>query len=257
MNRFLFSLVLFLAPFIVKGQFMDNTTGLINMPSAEMQHSGPVMITNNFLNSHITPTRWTYNTFNYGIDITLFSRLEVAYSCTIFNYKWAESGKERKLQINQDRHFSARLQLLREGDFGAVWIPSLVMGAIDPTTGYQGAGEYFDADVTTDKNAYFNRFYIVATKHFNSSWGEMAGHLGYQYDLKTNNHVDSFCAAVTWNPVCLQTENIAPKFIIEYDSRTVNIGCHLSLWEDRFEAIFALQSMKWFSAGLRYKFHLK
>lgn len=73
----------------------------------------------------------------YGFSITFFSRIEVSYVCVLYMGKddvgfWPEEtwGK----YTNQDRHFAARVQLLKEGEFGIDWIPSVVFGMSDPYT---------------------------------------------------------------------------------------------------------------------------
>lgn len=53
------------------------------MPTAEMQRDKTFMFGGGFLERHATPARWTYNTLNYYINITLFPWLEVAYDCTL------------------------------------------------------------------------------------------------------------------------------------------------------------------------------
>lgn len=40
------------------------------MPTAEMQRDKTFMFGGGFLEKHATPARWTYNTFNYYINIT-------------------------------------------------------------------------------------------------------------------------------------------------------------------------------------------
>ena len=45
--------------------------------------------------------------------------------------------------------------------------------------------------------------------------------------------------------------------IVEYDSRTVNLGLIASIWDNRFEAMFELQDFQWVNFGLRYKLRLK
>lgn len=53
------------------GQFADCSTGLLQMPTADMQPDGTFMITNNFLNKHSLATSgWNYNTFQYGIYVS-------------------------------------------------------------------------------------------------------------------------------------------------------------------------------------------
>ena len=66
-------------------QFSDCSTGLLQMPTAEMQEDGTFMITNNFLNKHATSTRWNYHTFQYGVTVSFWGRVELGYVCTIFN----------------------------------------------------------------------------------------------------------------------------------------------------------------------------
>ena len=51
-----------------RAQFADSSTGLLQMPTADMQPDGTFMITNNWLNKHSTSSRyWGYSTFQYGL----------------------------------------------------------------------------------------------------------------------------------------------------------------------------------------------
>ena len=69
--------------FAEKGNAQTNygTTGLMNMPTADMQRDKTFMLGGNWLNSHATVPRWWYDTWNYYINITLFPWLEVGYLC--------------------------------------------------------------------------------------------------------------------------------------------------------------------------------
>lgn len=60
--------------FAEKGNAQTNygTTGLMNMPTADMQRDKTFMLGGNWLNSHATVPRWWYDTWNYYINITLF-----------------------------------------------------------------------------------------------------------------------------------------------------------------------------------------
>ncbi len=117
------------------------------------------MISNSFLNKAYVENpphheyNWGYHTFGYGFSITFFSRLEVSYICTIFNGDWSPYAKSYRAKImkNQDRHFAARVQALKEGEFGWKWMPSVVLGLSDPVTG-SGSGEYFDDNVGSESN---------------------------------------------------------------------------------------------------------
>ncbi len=251
---------LLLAALMARAQFSDCSTGLLQMPTAEMQEDGTFMITNNFLNKHSLPTSgWSYNTFQYGIYVSFWGRMEVGYVCTIFNDYWKGSQTRKGVwMINQDRHFTGRLCLLREGEFGWDWMPALVVGVSDPTTG-SGGSEYTTADVSGTGNGYFNRNFAVLTKHFQTPWGQIGAHAGYQFNRRKDYPINSPCAGVNWQPVWLQQRGILDRLdvIVEYDSRTVNLGLIASVWDNNFEAMFELQDFQWVNFGLRYKLRLK
>lgn len=249
---FLMSLMRFSA----KAQFTDCTTGLMQMASAEMEDTGVLMITNNFLNKAATPQKWYYNTFGYGFSITFWSRLEVAYVLTIFDEKhhpYPGQSYRSSILFNQDRHFAAKVLALKEGEIWK-WTPSIAVGISDPITGT--GGDYLDDNVSSTGNGYFNRVYIVAAKHFATPWGEVGGQLGYQYSRRTDYDRNGPIAAATWRPVWLENRWFNPKFILEYDAYKVNFGFIASVWDDRFEAMFDLQGFQWISFGLRFKLRL-
>ena len=243
-------------------QFTDGSTGLLQMPTAEMQADGTFMVTTNFLNKHsLSTSGWGYDTFQYGISISFWGRLEIGYVCTIFNDYWKGSQtREGVWMINQDRHFVGRVMLLREGELGNNWVPSLVVGVSDPTTG-SGGGEYISGTgrVEGSTNGYFNRYYVVFTKHFDTSWGLIGTHAGYQFNRRSDYPINRPCVGVDWTPVWIQNKGIFDnvKFILEYDSRTVNMGLLASIWDNHFEAMLELQDFQWVNFGLRYRLKLK
>lgn len=245
---------------VCRAQFTDSSTGLLQMPTAEMEQSGTFMITNNYLNKHsLSPDAWGYDTFAYGFSITFWSRLEVGYVCTIFDGKRKPDPSDRDLiMFNQDRHFYGKLQLLREGEFGLDWMPALAAGISDPTTGSSGGG-YVDMNVTGSGNGYFNRVWLAFSKHFETSWGEVGAHLAYQYNRRRDYSLNAPAAGVEWKPVWLCGLWLldSVNFIAEYDSRTFNMGFVASVWDNRFEAMFELQNMSWINFGLRYKLRLR
>lgn len=253
-----FLLVLGAAP--VRAQFTDSSTGLLQMPTADIQPAGTFMITNNYLNKHaLSERRWGYDTFQYGIYFSFWGRFEIGYVCTLFDGKRRPNATEwDKIMVNQDRHFTGRVALLREGDFGLDWIPSLVVGVSDPTTG-SGGGEYTQADVSGTGNGYFNRNFIVLTKHFQTAWGEIGAHAGYQYNRRKDYTLNAPCAGIDWRPVWLHQRGILDDLdlIAEFDARTFNVGFIASVWQGRFEAMFELQNLRWINFGLRFKHRLQ
>ena len=245
-------------------QFADCSTGLLQMPTAEMQEDGTFFITNNFLNKHsLASSGWNYNTFQYGVGVSFWGRVEMSYICTIFNGAWDPRSEEEKtyrqrILRNQDRHFSGRVCLIREGDFGLDWLPAIVVGVSDPTTG-SGGGEYTTGDVTSSGNGFFNRNFIILSKQFATPWGSLGTHAGYQFNRRKDYSINAPCVGVNWRPVWLQSRGMLDclDVIAEFDSRTVNMGILASVWENRFEAMLELQGFQWFNFGLRYKLRLK
>ena len=261
MQSYMVITVLLMTMFTCRAQFSDSSTGLLQMPTADMQDDGTFMITNNFLNQHATSAKWNYDTFQYGIYVSFWKRIEIGYVCTIFNGAWDPNPNKSwrwTIMRNQDRHFVGRVCLLREGEFGLNWMPSLVVGVSDPVTG--SGGDYIKPEgVGEIGNGYFNRNYVVLTKHFTTSWGQLGVHAGYQFNRRADYPINNPCMGVNWRPVWLQQKGIFDHLdlIAEYDSRTVNVGFITSIWDNRFEAMFELQNFRWINFGLRYKLRIK
>lgn len=244
------------------GQFADCSTGLLQAPTAEMQQDGTLMITNNFVNRNsLSPVGWDYNTFQYGLSVSFWNRIEIGYVCTIINGAWSpKTNKSYRESIifNQDRHFTGRVCLIREGDFGINWLPALVIGVSDPVTG--SGGDYTETkNVEGSENGFFNRNYVVLSKKFTTRWGVLGVHVGYQFNRRTDYTIKAPCVGVNWQPVWLQQKGLLDNIsiIAEFDSRTVNFGAIASIWQNRFEAMFELQNFRWINFGLRYKLRLK
>jgi len=247
---------LMLTCFSASAQFLDASSGLLQMPTAKMERDGTFMITNSYLNEHSLPSSgWGYDTFSYGFNVTFWSRMEVGYVCVIFDGKRRPNPSDRDLiMFNQDRHFTGKLQLLKEGDFGLDWLPSIAVGVSDPTTASSTNG-YIDGAVAGTGNGFFNRWFAVASKDFQTPWGRVGAHLAYQYNQRSDYAINGPAAGVDWSPVWLQNRWLLDevRLIAEYDSRTFNTGIIASVWDNRFELMFELQNMKWINFGARFK----
>jgi hypothetical protein len=256
----LFPLLLFCG--VARAQFTDGTTGLLSIPSADMYADGTFQITNMFVNHHnlVAPKDgwhgWEYNTFAYGFGISLWNRLEINHICVLFNGKWSKSGGQPEWFFNQDRHFAAKVLLLKEEELWP-WTPSIAVGLSDPITG-AGGGNYFDRGKIYDGgNGYFNRLYLVTTKHFVTRAGKLGVSLMYQTSVRSDFINPGINFGVDWTPVWLVNDKFVPRFIVEYDNKYVNVGFIASVWENRFEAMFELQNFSWVTFGLRYLLRLK
>lgn len=254
--------ILLVTSAISHAQFVDGTKGLLCMPSAEFEEDATFMITNNLLNKNYTAKAWNYNTFGYAFDVTLWGRLEIAYSLTLFNARWRPDYDQitdyrSKILWNQDRHFAARVGITKDGEWNQKWLPAIAIGVSDPVTG--SGGDYLNDNVGETGNGYFNRFYITVSKSFHTSWGDVAGHIGYQYSRRRDAMPTGPQAAVTWNPVWLNKEGSflsSFRATLEYDARFVNFGINASIWKDHFEFMAMLLNMQYPMVGARFKLRL-
>lgn len=236
-------------------QLTNGVTGLLHMPSAEMQKDGTVMIGGNFMNKENLPNDywWGYNSYNYYINITFFKRLEISYICTLVkgqkNISYWPKQTWNKF-VNQDRQFAARFQAIKESEFWK-YMPSIVLGVNDLTTG-AGDGDYTKNKVSGNSNGYFNRWYIAMTKHFDVPYGELGVHIAYLYNKRTDYPLNDPAIGVNFRPDVCKNLNI----ILEYDAKTVNFGAIYSLWHDHFNLLAEMQKGKYFSGGITFKVNL-
>lgn len=249
-------LALFTVP--TMAQFTYGTTGLLHMPTADMQRDKTVMLGGGYLDDHAMPSRWTYNTWNYYLNITFFPWLEMAYTCNVFN-EMIKRGDKRLHMINQDRNFSARWRLWKEG-WWKEWTPQIVIGLNDPTSGsWEGGSSSNDHRY----NGFFCRYYIAATKHFGfKGIGDLGVHAAYVYNERIDYHLNGPCLGANFQ-LNLPTDNFWKKaanglnMMAEYDSRTINVGASYSIWQDHINIIAELTECKYFSGGIFFKVHLK
>lgn len=236
-------------------QFTYGTTGLLHMPTADMQQDKTFMAGSGYLNKHATPSRWYYNTWNYYINITFFPWIEIAYTCTIFD-EWLANRKVH--MINQDRSFHGRLRVWKEG-WWKEWTPQIVVGVNDFTTG--AGSDYGEMAVEGDANGYLNRYYIAATKHL-SWYGEWGIHAAYVNNKRGKDKLNGVAVGVDYQ-FALKGEELWQKAVnglnlmAEYDSKFVNVGAKYAVWKDHINIITELRECKYPSVGVFFKVHLK
>ena len=240
-------LVLLSFPVILSAQMTYGVTGLLHMPSGEMQRDKTVIIGGNFLNKEITPPTWYYGTYNIYANVTILPWLEIAYTSTLFK---AEAMGLKPYGYtgftNQDRYFSFRLRVLKEGQFWK-YMPSVVLGTSDP---YSGANIGHIAQESG--NGYFNRFYIAATKHFQIGTEELGIHAAYLYNRRSDYKLNGPAFGVSYSPSFHKQLTV----IAEYDSKDIAIGATYLLL-NHLHMQFEMQRMKWFTGGVAYKIYLK
>ena len=242
----------------VKAQFTYGTTGLLHMPTADMQRDKTFLFGGGYLNSHALPARWDYNTWNYYINITFFPWMEVAYTCTVFD-EWTRGGKV--YMVNQDRSFHGRLRLWKEG-WWKEWTPQIVIGGNDVLhgSGYGGdIGIVEGSDI--GGNTHFQRYYIAATKHL--AWhGDWGIHAAYVYGRRFGHKFNGPAIGVDYRFALPETSTLNKvvnkvKLMAEYDSKYVNVGARYAFWKDYINVVAELRECKYPSVGVYFKVHLK
>ena len=92
------------------------------------------------------------------------------------------------------------------------------------------------------------------TKHFPiKGAGELGLHATYLYNKRTDYPLNGLAWGINFRPIFHRNLN----FIVEHDTKTLNVGALYSLWADHFNFLFELQEGKYISAGLVYKVNLK
>lgn len=258
--QWLLTLILLASLTTVSAQQYTGMSGLIHVPSADMDKAGEIRIGAHFLNKESTPDRGfnyegKYNTLSHYLSITPFSWMEIGYTCTLQKGKAINiDGKVQegtpRLRF-KDRYFSIKIQPLKEDK----WWPSIAIGSNDPygTSGTTGTGKEAEKTINGDGlSQYFGNFYIAATKHFSMQSHTVGVHLSYRkWKRSYNNKWNGPVGGITYQPSF--QKNL--RLIIEYTGNEVNVGFDWKLWRHLLIQS-SLQNGKYFSGGLCYQLNL-
>lgn len=242
MNGFLFCIAFLLSGGLLplSAQEYGGITGMIHVPTADMAPEGEARIGVFFLNGEFLPDRIAYqgakyNTTNHFLAITPFPWIELSYVCTLLK------GEDNKGEVGynmKDRHFAVKLRPLKEGK----WWPAIAIGAQDPGRSVPDNGDY----------AYFQNFYLAASKHLAWKGHEWGVHLAYRY-YRSDFNVKwrGIAGGITYRP------SFAKNFraIVEYTGNDINIGVDCLLWRHLFLQA-SLQDGKHFTGGACFKINL-
>ena len=274
-KKFYLSFIFIILSLPAMSQYMYGTTGLLQMPTAEMQEDKTFLFGGSYMNNNITPPLWHYNTFNYYLNITFFPWLEVAYTLTLNKGEdradgyWPEQtwGKF----VNQDRSFHVRLRVWKEG-WWKEWTPQITLGANDPATHASYGGGELSTGGNKGNHNWLTRWYIAATKHFNfHGIGELGTHLSYIYGNAIGNKSYKKAAIGANFQFNLLPNDNYKKILNGLDIRmemcpsgggkntgqmTYNIGFNYKIWKDHINIISELNQFKYSSIGIYFKLHL-
>jgi hypothetical protein len=228
MRQHIFLLLVLFSGQVAFAQPSAGTTGLLNIPTAEMQGDGTFMFGGNYLPEAMNPKKFAYNTGNYFLNITFLPFWEVNFRCTLF--------KTKGIYNQQDRAIAVRGRLLRERKY----LPALVFGANDVF-----------AFTPKPDNQYFGSVYVVASKNFVWNKNRLETSVGYGFEAFKHNQITGIFGGMAFSPGCFKSL----RLMAEYDSKVVNAGGSITLFNHLQIVVFAYD-LTYLAGGLAYKIYL-
>lgn len=249
MRRFL-CLIALILPLAAIAQQYSGMSGLIHVPTADMNRSGDARIGIHFLNKEFTPEeafycRGKYHTTDHYLNITPFSWIELGYTCTIMKGgKGVGSDPNDIGYYHKDRYFSVKIRPLKEDR----WWPSIAVGSNDPLTMRRNSNDVEERL----KNQIFGNFYIAATKHVEFRGNSLGFHLAYRKWKRTyNDKWNGAVGGITFQPSFQKSL----RLIAEYTGNDINVGADCLLWKHLLLQA-SLQNGKYFSGGICFQINL-
>lgn len=270
LKKYLLSAIISICTLTGYGQSLVGTTGLLYMPTADMQKDKTVLIGGNYLNTHHMSNHFHSKevdyTFNYYINITFFPWLEIGYTCTLVH---ADHGSDYFPKHvwgtfpNQDRSFYGRIRLWKEG-WWKEWTPQIVVGIDDAGTHEDHGGGEIISGNTSSSNNYMTRYYAAVSKHHHfKGIGEVGLHVSYMKGkAKGIPEYEGIGAGINFQPI-FDNGNFYHRILngfnlmAEYDARTVNLGFNYAFIKDLINITCAWNDCQHFSGGILFKIHLK
>lgn len=222
----------------ISAQQYYGMSGLINVPSADMDTVPVAHVGAHYLNEHMIPDKMTidgekYNSWTNYLTVQPFRWIEVGYGYTL--QKFHKNGdKTREVGFySKDRYFSVRLQPVRE----AKWWPSVVFGGQDVWGSF---------DKGESKSNFYRNYYVATSKHFSLLKQYIGVHLAYRHwKLDCNKKWNGVVGGLTFQPSFFRPLRV----IGEYDGDGVNVGADCTLF--RYVMLQAsLQRCQYFSGGI-------
>lgn len=249
-RKYLISILLCLPAFVFSQQY-TGMSGLIHVPSADMDREGDVRIGSHFLNKQFLPDEafdydGKYHSVDFYASITPFSWIEIGYTFTLRKGNRGYFAPDDIGYHRKDQYFSLKVQPLKERE--GKWWPSIAIGTNDPKT----KGDRKGTSSETNRNQHFGNYYIAATKHLYLNRHIIGFNLAYRRFIRTYNRKwDGIVGGVTYQPCFARNLRV----IVEYTGEDINIGADCRLWNHLLVQV-SMQNGKYFTGGLCYTVNL-
>ncbi len=234
-----FSTIIFLLLSLsVSAQQYIGLSGMIHVPTADMDTVGIARIGAHFIPKAMMPTTMkldgeSYNSLTNYLTITPFRWIQLSYGYTLQKCYQDDNPQKKTGFYTKDRYFSIKLQPLQEGK----WWPSVVIGGNDVWGSYDSGESYSD---------FYKNFFIATSKHIDIKGNIIGGHLTYRkWDKEFNHKWNGVVGGVTFQPKFYRPL----RAIAEWDGNEVNIGADCLLFK-YFLVQCALLDFRHFNAGL-------
>lgn len=236
-----------------KAQPYTGGSGLIHVPSADMDKEGTARIGVHFLNKEFTPEAFVYegqkyHTMSHYLSITPFRWIEMSYTCTLMKSMKDKYGVDDPNAVGlyrKDRYFSLKLQPIREKP--DKWWPSVAVGFNDRFWSDKG-----QKTASSIGNNFFANYYVAASKHFSIRRNMLGVHLAYRkWKREENAEWNGVAGGITFQPAFYPEL----RFIAEYTGNDINVGVDCLLWRYVFLQ-GSLQNGRYFSGGICLKINL-
>ncbi|MCR5313502.1 MAG: YjbH domain-containing protein [Bacteroidaceae bacterium] len=223
-------------------QMTFGNTGLVNIPTADMQKEGTFLGGATFLPKRYMSNDFYYNTGIYYFGLTPLPWVEVTMRETLlYRRKVYDEGYLGGWgYYQQDRSYSVRLRPLMEKE--GRWWPSLVIGSNDPWSDHGGS--------------YYSCVYGVLTKHVKfENVGDFGITAGYFYSIHDD---DGFGTEKVYNGT-FGGVSFTPSFwnkmmiLADYDTRGINLGVNVCLF-NHWNILAYGRDMKRFGLGMSYQY---
>ena len=213
----------------ISAQDLIGTTGLMNIPTADMQPDGTFDGGARWVTQTALHDLVNFDTGIYYVRFTPFSFFEFTFRETLF--KTQHSVKKTWNYYQQDRSSTIRIRPLAERR--GKWWPSIVFGANDLYSAYG--------------NSFYAGYYGVATKHFPLGSGHVSLSAGYFHPVKAGKMYNGAFAGVEYRPM----HKIPLLLMADYDTKGVNLGLSYTFMGHLRTFAFTHQLKGW-GVGLSY-----
>ena len=226
-------LILILSGTYCPAQSLTSMTGLLNIPSAEMNPDGTLIFGCHYLDRHfIVYGSGRFDCLAWYATITFLPCLEISLRSTRLLHS-ASIGRH-----TVDRMPSLRLRLLKEGSI----LPSIVIGAHDFATGARETGV----------NQSFGAAYLAASRHISFRGNNLGLTLGRGEARFRHNQFVGWFGGIDFSRRIL----VPVHLIAEYDADNINVGLKLFLF-NHLQLLGLWQGLEEFSGGIYWHLYLR